>query len=88
MHISTAYSNATKDVTLIEEKLYPQRGNWREAITLAESGEQYLLDVLTQKYIYPMPNTYTYTKSLAEHLVNDLCLGKIPVAIFRPSIGK
>jgi hypothetical protein len=34
-----------------------------------------------------LPNTYTFTKSLAEHVVKDL--GEdLPVVIFRPSIGE
>lgn len=33
------------------------------------------------------PNTYTYTKSLAEELVQQEH-GKIPTAIVRPSIGE
>jgi Male sterility protein. len=34
-----------------------------------------------------MPNTYIFTKSMAEHVVKDLC-GDIPTVIFRPSIGE
>lgn len=33
------------------------------------------------------PNTYTFTKSLAECLVKDISNG-IPVGIFRPGIGE
>lgn len=33
------------------------------------------------------PNTYTFTKALAEQVVNDF-KNKIPVVIYRPSIGK
>ena len=34
-----------------------------------------------------LPNTYTFSKSLAEHVVKDL--GEdLPVVIFRPSIGE
>jgi len=31
------------------------------------------------------PNTYTYTKALAEHLLTEEC-GTIPLAIVRPTI--
>jgi hypothetical protein len=34
-----------------------------------------------------LPNTYTFTKSLAEHVVKDLG-ENLPVVIFRPSVGK
>lgn len=33
------------------------------------------------------PNTYTFTKRLAEQVVNDY-VGTIPAVIFRPSIGE
>lgn len=33
------------------------------------------------------PNTYTFTKALAESLVKEECVD-LPVGIFRPSIGK
>lgn len=33
------------------------------------------------------PNTYTYSKMLAEALVTKHCVN-MPVAIFRPAIGK
>lgn len=86
VHVSTAYCNADK--RLVEEKIYPPHGNWREAITLAEEADKNVLECLTPKYIQPLHNTYTYAKSLAEHVVNDLCHGKIPTAIVRPTIGK
>lgn len=88
VHVSTAYCNVNKRITVMEEKLYPQNGDWRQAIDLAEKGEENLVDILTKKYTYPNPNTYTFTKALAEHLVSDMCLGKIPTAIVRPTVGK
>lgn len=86
VYVSTAYSHIDKK--LIEEKIYPSHGNWREAIKLAEEGDEGIIDALSMKYIKPLRNTYTYTKSLAEHVVVDLCEGKIPALIIRPSIGK
>lgn len=86
IHVSTTYCNTDREV--IEEKLYPPHGDWREALKIAEQGERNVVDVLTAKYIGVLPNTYTYTKSLAEHVINDMCRGKIPAVIFRPSIGR
>ena len=43
------------------------------------------LNTLTPKMIGNRPNTYTYTKSIAEALLKDE-YGTLPVAIFRPSI--
>lgn len=86
VHISTTYCNTDKKV--IEEVVYPPHADWRKCIQLAEEEDSYTLDILTQKFMSPLPNTYTFTKSLAEHVVKDLCEGKIPTIIYRPSIGK
>ncbi|CAG9838753.1 unnamed protein product [Diabrotica balteata] len=85
LHVSTTFCNTDKVV--VEEKLYPPHGDWRSTITLAEECDEALLCALSEKYIRPLPNTYTFAKSLAEHVVNDLCFGKIPVLIARPSVG-
>jgi len=39
----------------------------------------------TTKLIEPYPNTYTYTKNLAENLIHQQ-LGSLPIAIVRPTI--
>ena len=44
-----------------------------------------LFDKLTTKLIGKMPNTYTFTKQLAETLVKEEA-ASLPVAIIRPSI--
>ncbi|CAG9838751.1 unnamed protein product [Diabrotica balteata] len=84
VHISTTYSNCDKLV--VDEKLYPALANWTDAIKLAEEYDQGILEILTQKYIMPFPNTYTFAKSLGEHVVNDLCNGRVPCVITRPSV--
>ncbi|KAJ8942718.1 hypothetical protein NQ318_017017, partial [Aromia moschata] len=85
MHISTTYCNTDKKV--IEEQLYPPHADWREVIAVAEQLDQHICDIFATKYIDPFLNTYTFSKSLAEHVVNDLCKGKVPTVIFRPSVG-
>lgn len=47
--------------------------------------EDDVLNELTPKLIGDRPNTYTYTKALAEALLSEEC-GSLPVAIVRPSI--
>lgn len=86
VHVSTAYCNADKKV--VEEKLYPPHGDWKEAIILAEEADEHMLSIFADKYIHPLPNTYAYAKSLAEHVVSDMCYGKIPAVIVRPTVGK
>lgn len=48
--------------------------------------EDDLLQQLTPNFIQQRPNTYTYTKAIAETLVIQECKDKIPCAILRPSI--
>ena len=43
------------------------------------------LDMLTPTLLGGRPNTYTYTKSLAEHVLVTEGKG-LPAAIYRPSI--
>lgn len=87
VQVSTAFTNANRKV--IDEMLYPQHADWKTAIKLAEEMDAYTLDMLTAKYLGELPNTYTFTKQLAEHVVYDLCSeGRIPALIVRPSVGK
>ncbi|XP_057659739.1 putative fatty acyl-CoA reductase CG8306 [Diorhabda carinulata] len=84
VHISTAYSNTHQYE--LEERLYPPYGDWRDAILLAETCDKELLHIMTEKYIYPHVNTYTFAKGLGEQVVNDMCKGKMQTIITRPSI--
>jgi len=46
-----------------------------------------IIEMLTQSMIAPRPNTYTYTKAIAETLLVELCsVSYLPCAIVRPSI--
>ncbi|XP_055680430.1 putative fatty acyl-CoA reductase CG5065 [Lutzomyia longipalpis] len=83
MHVSTSYCNP--DWHDIEEKIYPPYADWKKAIKIAETYDQELLDILAPKYTSFQPNTYTFTKSLAEQIINDF-KEKLPLIIFRPSI--
>lgn len=86
VHISTTYCNT--DRKIIGEQLYPPHADWQSTIRMAESGDRRILNVLTKKCIHPLPNTYTFAKSLGEHVVYDLGNGKVPIIVFRPSIGE
>ena len=44
-----------------------------------------VIDTLTPNLVHPRPNTYTYTKALAEYLVLEE-RGDLPTTIIRPSI--
>ncbi|CAH1098716.1 unnamed protein product [Psylliodes chrysocephalus] len=87
VYVSTAYSNC--DEKTIDEQFYKSSYDWRDAIRLAESTEddvKKITDNMTMKFIEPMPNTYVFTKGLAEDCVNERCLNRFPTCIIRPSI--
>ncbi|XP_064076070.1 fatty acyl-CoA reductase 1-like [Vanessa tameamea] len=83
IHVSTAYSNTNRDP--IEEVIYPPHIDWREMLQVCQELDDHTLQVLTPKYIGELPNTYVFTKQLAEHVVYEY-KGKLPVVIIRPSI--
>lgn len=83
LHVSTTYCNPTKKV--VEEMIYPPNGDWEMAIKIAEKHDEATLNALTQKFTNAEPNTYTFTKGLAEQAVKDFS-DRLPVVIYRPSI--
>ncbi|GLG98159.1 Putative fatty acyl-CoA reductase CG5065 [Gryllus bimaculatus] len=69
-------------------KLYPAAGDWRSILALVEAHGQsdpVALRALTTKILGPHCNTYTFTKNLAEHIVNHYS-DRLPVGIVRPSV--
>ncbi|XP_055680285.1 putative fatty acyl-CoA reductase CG5065 [Lutzomyia longipalpis] len=85
VHISTTYCNPGYEV--IEEKIYPPLADWRQTIKLAENMDGDTLEILAAKYMDFQPNTYTFTKSLAEQIMKENS-DRLPIIIFRPSISK
>jgi alcohol-forming fatty acyl-CoA reductase len=83
MHVSTTYSNPDRHV--VEEKIYPAVADWRKTIEICEKFEEDQLNMLTPLYTNFMPNTYVFSKNLAEHVSEDY-KEKLPVVLFRPSI--
>uniref|UniRef100_A0A1A9VC23 Fatty acyl-CoA reductase n=1 Tax=Glossina austeni TaxID=7395 RepID=A0A1A9VC23_GLOAU len=80
IHVSTLYSNV--DQPCIYEKILPISADWRTTIKLAETLDGKTLDILFKKYSSNHPNTYTFAKSLSEHIVNDY-KNKLPVLVYR-----
>ncbi|GLV37043.1 uncharacterized protein CBL_02125 [Carabus blaptoides fortunei] len=85
VHVSTTYCNCVVG-TEIGEQFYPPPTDWREAITVAEQFDEAQLAYLTSMYLGAYPNTYTFTKALGEHVIKDMCEGRIPTIVVRPSI--
>ncbi|XP_076245982.1 uncharacterized protein LOC143186295 [Calliopsis andreniformis] len=83
VHVSTAYTLSDKSEA--EEIMYPPLTDWKSAIKMAETLDDYTLRAITAKYIQPMPNTYTFSKRLAEDVVNDYSKN-LPSVVIRPSI--
>lgn len=94
VHVSTAYANC--DIPEVDEHVYPVLGNDRSNKTNEEIDPEKLIDLSTwldqetlQKLkvhlLNKRPNTYTYTKALAEWLLVK-CARDLPVVICRPSI--
>lgn len=83
VHISTSYSNVY--IHTIEERIYPAPADWKKTIEICETLDDNNLNFLTQHFINFMPNTYVFTKNLAEHVVDDY-KDRLPVVIFRPSV--
>ncbi|XP_023936984.2 fatty acyl-CoA reductase 1-like [Bicyclus anynana] len=83
VHVSTTYCNTNRDP--IEEILYPPLADWRETLEICESLDDKTVNILSPKYLGEMPNTYVFTKQLAEHVVNEQ-RGKLPIVIIRPSV--
>ncbi|XP_075232805.1 fatty acyl-CoA reductase wat-like [Lycorma delicatula] len=83
VHVSTAYSNC--HLSKIEETFYTPSLESKKLITLTECLDNQQLDQLTPILLKDVPNTYVYTKAVAEELVKRHSKG-IPAAVVRPSI--
>lgn len=83
VHISSAYVNSFLLET--EEKLYAAPDDADRVIRLAQEKTDEELDAMTADLIKDHPNTYTFTKHLAEHEVNKVA-AKFPCGIVRPSM--
>ncbi|KAH8355759.1 hypothetical protein KR200_004909 [Drosophila serrata] len=85
VHVSTAFSNCVK--TDIEERFYPEylKDTSDKILALGEILSNETIDNLTTSLIGPFPNTYTYTKALAEDVILREA-GDLPLCVFRPAI--
>ncbi|XP_025837497.1 putative fatty acyl-CoA reductase CG5065 [Agrilus planipennis] len=83
IHVSTAYSNADKRD--IQEIVYNPTRDPEALLNCIDALPENILDEITDKLIGDHPNTYTFTKSLAEKIVLEYS-EYIPCAIVRPSI--
>ena len=87
IHVSTAYAHCYQDTT--EEKLYMNK-NSPDADQIIDMCKRIPSEELnstqaTNAVIENHPNTYTFTKALAEGMLAKMS-ENLPVAIVRPSI--
>ncbi|XP_060662209.1 fatty acyl-CoA reductase 1 [Drosophila nasuta] len=84
VHVSTFFSNPYLE--RVEPRYYSSPMDWRLCLRLLdEIKDDDVLDALTSKLTVGFPNTYTFTKNLAESLINDYHT-RLPVIVYRPSI--
>jgi fatty acyl-CoA reductase len=84
IHVSTAYANCNR--RYVSELVYNPPVHPERIIEATEWISEELAHHITPSIIKPRPNTYTYTKAIAETVVMQECLGQLPTAIVRPSI--
>ena len=83
IHVSTAYANC--DRQHISEIVYNQLITPDKLLEACDWMDDDIMNLLTPKMLKLRPNTYTFTKAIAESLV--LKHGKdFPITIVRPSI--
>ncbi|XP_063709198.1 fatty acyl-CoA reductase wat-like [Culicoides brevitarsis] len=84
VYVSTAYSNCNqKDA--IDEKFYTPRVSARNILQMMDFMDENLLNNITPAIIEGFPNTYTFSKHIAEDLVRSY-EGQLPIVVFRPAI--
>lgn len=83
VHVSTAYCNCYREE--IEEKVYPMSVQPLQILDALEWMDDATLESITPKLLGQHPNTYTFTKALAETFLAQKC-SDLPIAIVRPSI--
>lgn len=88
VHLSTAFCNSNYS-GLLEEKVYTPVQDPYDMLKMAENDDAWTNINTRADWLHitkEHPNTYTFTKQLAENLVMKELAGH-PAAIIRPSIG-
>lgn len=70
----------------IEEKFYPPPLDSGEMLVLTKCTSDKLIECITPVLLDKWPNTYTFTKAIAEDVVHQHGAG-LPIGMFRPGIG-
>lgn len=86
IHVSTTYSNCTPLYSDITEEFYPPAYDYKELLEIVRSKSDEELERITPELLKPWVNTYSFTKQVAESIIQKEGQG-LPVAVFRPGIG-
>ena len=84
-HVSTCYAVCEKQGR-IPEALIESSINWQMLYDQVNSLTQRDIDHYSKSLIGNFPNTYTFSKRMAEHLLHERNTKGIPLFIVRPSI--
>ena len=86
VHVSTAFSHCYRNDT-IQEKFYENEVSAEDMLEISKRINPAVLDSpeVTKALVGKHPNTYTFTKALAEAAIKENA-SDLPLAIFRPSI--
>ncbi|XP_022837119.1 fatty acyl-CoA reductase wat-like [Spodoptera litura] len=87
VHVSTAYANAchSRINSQVLEDFYPPPVEPDMMIELIDSMEEERLNNITPGLIENWPNTYCFTKAVAEEAVRALS-GDLPICVVKPSL--
>ncbi|XP_049870029.1 fatty acyl-CoA reductase wat-like [Pectinophora gossypiella] len=87
VYISTAYTPATPERARkpVLEKFYDSPMSPDTLIQMAETVSEETMNAITPMFIKPWPNTYTFTKAIAEDVVRSVG-ADLPICIVRPAI--
>lgn len=85
LYISTAYANCIHKT--VHERFYDSPMDPLKMLELMKHVDEEQSMFLTPMIIRPWPNSYTYVKALAEHLVK-MYFDRLNIVIIRPSIGE
>lgn len=83
VHVSTFYTNS--HISHVEEKVLPMNRDCEKMAELITWIPDSLCDSIAPQIMENRPNTYIFTKAMAENLVQKY-QGRLPLAIVRPSI--
>lgn len=84
VHFSTAFCCC--DVEILEEKVIDWPDKPADLIRCAEWMTDEAMEAMQPKVLGTQPNTYTYTKRLAELMIRDEYDKGLPICIVRPSV--